>query len=68
MLRTGKVTTLAEDVYLHTFERQGGAQALTGLNVGERVVVGDQDSKFIAMAAGYVTEVCGAGVSCSLDR
>ena len=45
------MTTLAEDVYLHTFERQGGAQALTGLNVGERVVVGDQDSKFIAMDA-----------------
>ncbi|KAL2083251.1 hypothetical protein ACEWY4_021024 [Coilia grayii] len=68
MLRTGKVTALADDVHLHFFERRGVVQALTGLIVGDRVVVSDQESKLIGMATGYVTEVSSAGVSCSLDR
>ncbi|XP_041921126.1 DNA replication ATP-dependent helicase/nuclease DNA2 isoform X1 [Alosa sapidissima] len=68
LLRTGKVTALADDVHQHFFERQGGIQALTGLVVGDRVVVSDQDSKLIGVATGFVTEVSNAGVSCSLDR
>ncbi|XP_063047000.1 DNA replication ATP-dependent helicase/nuclease DNA2 [Engraulis encrasicolus] len=70
MLRTGKVSLLASDVYLHAFERRGGgaSQVLTGLVVGDRVVVSGQESKLIGLATGYVTEVSGAGLSCTLDR
>uniref|UniRef100_A0AAY4E4T9 DNA replication ATP-dependent helicase/nuclease n=1 Tax=Denticeps clupeoides TaxID=299321 RepID=A0AAY4E4T9_9TELE len=68
MKRTGEVAALADDVFLHHFKRQGGIQALTGLIVGDRVVVSGQDVRLIGVAAGYVTEMTSDAVTCSLDR
>ncbi|KAJ8264584.1 hypothetical protein GJAV_G00150980 [Gymnothorax javanicus] len=67
-LRTTRVKPLLDDRYLHFFERRGRGKADPCLFVGDRVVLSDQELKFIGVATGYVTEVTGSGVACTLDR
>uniref|UniRef100_A0A4W5RRG7 DNA replication ATP-dependent helicase/nuclease n=1 Tax=Hucho hucho TaxID=62062 RepID=A0A4W5RRG7_9TELE len=65
----GPVKNQSDGVYIHRFERRlGGEQCVTGLIVGDRVVVSDHDLQLIGVAAGYVTDVSSTAVSCSLDR
>uniref|UniRef100_A0A672N518 DNA replication ATP-dependent helicase/nuclease n=1 Tax=Sinocyclocheilus grahami TaxID=75366 RepID=A0A672N518_SINGR len=62
------VSVLSDGVYKHSFVRKEGNQTLTGLIVGDRIVVSDQDSVLIGLATGYVTEITISGVTCSLDK
>uniref|UniRef100_A0A673G9V3 DNA replication ATP-dependent helicase/nuclease n=1 Tax=Sinocyclocheilus rhinocerous TaxID=307959 RepID=A0A673G9V3_9TELE len=62
------VSVLSDGVYKHSFVRKEGNQTLTGLIVGNRIVVSDQDSVLIGLATGYVTEITISGVTCSLDK
>ncbi|KAL0964691.1 hypothetical protein UPYG_G00327630 [Umbra pygmaea] len=65
----GPVKNESDCVYVHRFERRhGGLQGLTGLIVGDRIVVSDHEMSLIGVSAGYVTDVSLTGVSCSLDR
>uniref|UniRef100_A0A8C7UVV6 DNA replication ATP-dependent helicase/nuclease DNA2 n=1 Tax=Oncorhynchus mykiss TaxID=8022 RepID=A0A8C7UVV6_ONCMY len=65
----GPVKNQSDGVYIHRFERRrGGEQGVTGLIVGDRVVVSDHDLQLIGVAAGYVTDMSSTAVSCSLDR
>ncbi|KAK1791837.1 hypothetical protein P4O66_013810 [Electrophorus voltai] len=63
-----RAAVLADDVYSHRFQRGQGDHAPVGLLVGDRVVVSDQDSRFIGLATGYVTAVTNTTVTCSLDK
>uniref|UniRef100_A0A8C1U619 DNA replication ATP-dependent helicase/nuclease DNA2 n=1 Tax=Cyprinus carpio TaxID=7962 RepID=A0A8C1U619_CYPCA len=63
-----EVSVLSDGVYKHSFVRKEGDQTLTGLIVGDRIVVSDQDSVLIGLATGYVTEITISGVTCSLDK
>uniref|UniRef100_A0A671L0V3 DNA replication ATP-dependent helicase/nuclease DNA2 n=1 Tax=Sinocyclocheilus anshuiensis TaxID=1608454 RepID=A0A671L0V3_9TELE len=62
------VSVLSDGVYKHSFVRKEGNQTLTGLIVGDRIVVSDQDSVLIGLATGYVTEITISGLTCSLDK
>ncbi|CAB1312952.1 unnamed protein product, partial [Coregonus sp. 'balchen'] len=65
----GPVKNQSDSVYIHRFERhRGREQGVTGLIVGDRIVVSDHDLRLIGVAAGYVTDVSSTAVSCSLDR
>ncbi|XP_051504000.1 LOW QUALITY PROTEIN: DNA replication ATP-dependent helicase/nuclease DNA2 [Myxocyprinus asiaticus] len=68
MRLAGSVSILSDGVYKHCFERREGEQTLTGLIVGDRIVVSDQESVLIGLATGYITEVTINGVMCSLDK
>ncbi|XDV50215.1 hypothetical protein PO909_019314 [Leuciscus waleckii] len=68
MRLAGGVSILSDGVYKHSFERKEGEQTLTGLIVGDRIVVSDQDSVLIGLASGYVTEITVSGLTCSLDK
>ncbi|XP_056616934.1 DNA replication ATP-dependent helicase/nuclease DNA2 [Triplophysa dalaica] len=68
MRLAGSINVLSDGVYKHNFERREGEQTLTGLIVGDRIVVSDQDSVLIALATGYVTDITITGVTCSLDK
>lgn len=68
MQLAGGVSVLSDGVYKHSFERKDGEQTLTGLIVGDRIVVSDQDSVLIGLATGYVTEITVSGLTCSLDK
>lgn len=68
MRLAGSINVLSDGVYKHNFERMEGEQTLTGLLVGDRIVVSDQDSVLIALATGYVTDITINGVTCSLDK
>ncbi|XP_053357959.1 DNA replication ATP-dependent helicase/nuclease DNA2 [Clarias gariepinus] len=68
MVLTGSVTTLSEGVYIHRFKRKQGDHTLITLIVGDRVVISDQDSRFIGIATGYITEITNTGVMCHLDK
>lgn len=68
MVLAGRVTALSDGVYVHHFKRRQGEHVLITLLVGDRVVISDQDSRFIGIAAGYVTEITNTGVTCSLDK
>uniref|UniRef100_A0A672SIU9 DNA replication ATP-dependent helicase/nuclease n=1 Tax=Sinocyclocheilus grahami TaxID=75366 RepID=A0A672SIU9_SINGR len=68
MQLTGDVSILSDGVYKHSFVRKESDQTLTGLVVGDRIVVSDQDSVLIGLATGYVTEITVSGVTCSLDK
>ncbi|XP_026869945.2 DNA replication ATP-dependent helicase/nuclease DNA2 [Electrophorus electricus] len=63
-----RAAVLTDDVYSHRFQRGQGDHAPVGLLVGDRVVVSDQDSRFIGLATGYVTAVTNTTVTCSLDK
>lgn len=68
MVLEGRVTALYDGVYVHHFKRRQGELALITLIVGDRVVISDQDSRFIGLAAGYITEITNTGVTCCLDK
>lgn len=68
MQLAGGVSVLSDGVYKHSFVRKEGDQSLTGLIVGDRIVVSDQDLVLIGLATGYVTEMTVSGVTCSLDK
>uniref|UniRef100_A0A8C2KX37 DNA replication ATP-dependent helicase/nuclease n=1 Tax=Cyprinus carpio TaxID=7962 RepID=A0A8C2KX37_CYPCA len=63
-----EVSVLSDGVYKHSFVRKEVDQTFTGLIVGDRIVVSDQDSVLIGLATGYVTEITISGVTCSLDK
>lgn len=67
---SGPVAAQSDGVYLHHFKRRlGGSQGFgVGLSSGDRIVLSDQEGRFIGLATGYVTEVSNASVSCTLDR
>uniref|UniRef100_A0A3P8YSP2 DNA replication ATP-dependent helicase/nuclease n=1 Tax=Esox lucius TaxID=8010 RepID=A0A3P8YSP2_ESOLU len=65
----GPVENQADGVFVHRFERcPGRERGSTGLIVGDRIVVSDQDLRLIGVAAGYVLDTGVTGASCSLDR
>lgn len=68
MVLAGSVTALSGGVYVHHFKRRQGELALITLIVGDRVVVSDQDSRFIGLATGYITEITNTGVTCYLQK
>lgn len=68
MRLAGGVSALSDGVYKHSFERKDSEQTLTGLIVGDRIVVSDQDSVLIGLSTGYVTEIAVNRVTCSLDK
>ncbi|XP_073729316.1 DNA replication ATP-dependent helicase/nuclease DNA2 [Misgurnus anguillicaudatus] len=68
MRLAGSVTILSDGVYKHSFEKMEREQTLTGLIVGDRIVISDQDSSLIGLATGYVTDITITGLICSLDK
>ncbi|TSK22614.1 DNA replication ATP-dependent helicase/nuclease DNA2 [Bagarius yarrelli] len=68
MVLAGGVTALSDGVYVHHFKRRQEEHALFTLIVGDRVVISDQDSRFVGMASGYITEITNTQVTCSLDK
>ncbi|XP_034158646.2 DNA replication ATP-dependent helicase/nuclease DNA2 isoform X1 [Pangasianodon hypophthalmus] len=68
MVLAGKVSVLSDGVYVHHFKRRQGEHAFITLIVGDRVVISDQDSRFIGIATGYITEITNTGVTCYLDK
>ncbi|XP_019954414.2 DNA replication ATP-dependent helicase/nuclease DNA2 [Paralichthys olivaceus] len=68
---SGPVTVQAEGVFLHRFQRsvaplQGSVNS--GLAGGDRIVVSDQEGRFVGLATGYLCEVSRSLISCTLDR
>lgn len=68
MVLVGRVTAPSDGVYVHHFKCRQEEHALITLIVGDRVVISDQDSKFIGIATGYITEITNTGVTCYLDK
>lgn len=68
MVLAGGVTSLSDGVYVHHFKRRQEEHGLITLIVGDRVVISDQDSRFIGIATGYVTEITNTGLMCNLDK
>ncbi|XP_046886141.1 DNA replication ATP-dependent helicase/nuclease DNA2 [Hypomesus transpacificus] len=66
----GEVKTQSDGVFIHRFERRSGAadQTVSGLAVGDRVVVSDEKLQLVAVATGYICDVASRTVSCTLDR
>ncbi|KAM4743543.1 DNA replication ATP-dependent helicase/nuclease DNA2 [Anableps anableps] len=69
---SGSVTAQSEGVFIHRFLRSTAAsqQGVThcGLTSGDRIVVSDQEGRFIGLATGYLKGVNETSVSCTLDR
>lgn len=68
LVLAGRVTALSEGVYVHHFKRRQGEHALISLIVGDRMVISDQDSRFVGIATGYIAEITNTGVTCYLDK
>ncbi|XP_028258296.1 DNA replication ATP-dependent helicase/nuclease DNA2 isoform X2 [Parambassis ranga] len=72
LLLHGQVTVQSEGVFLHRFQRSGGASHLSltnsGLASGDRIVLSDQEGRLVGLATGYLCEVSRTSVSCTLDR
>uniref|UniRef100_A0AAV2LPH1 DNA replication ATP-dependent helicase/nuclease n=1 Tax=Knipowitschia caucasica TaxID=637954 RepID=A0AAV2LPH1_KNICA len=62
----GPVETKSDGVFLHRFKRS--LASAVGLASGDRIVLSDQEGRFIGLATGYVCEVGNTFVSCTLDR
>ncbi|KAJ0056178.1 hypothetical protein NL108_003474, partial [Boleophthalmus pectinirostris] len=65
---SGAVVTQADGVYLHHFRRRSSQGSGGSLDSGDRIVLSDQEGRFVGLATGYVCEVSSAFVSCTLDR
>ncbi|KAG7236010.1 hypothetical protein INR49_001408 [Caranx melampygus] len=69
---SGPVTVQPEGVFHHRFQRINAAPqqrlANSGLASRDRIVVSDQEGRFVGLATGYLCEVSRASVSCTLDR
>lgn len=68
LVLAGRVTVYSDGVFVHQFKRRREEHTLITLIVGDRVVISDQDSKFIGIATGYITEITNTGVTCYLDK
>ncbi|XP_074522207.1 DNA replication ATP-dependent helicase/nuclease DNA2 [Halichoeres trimaculatus] len=72
LLLSGAVTVQSEGVFLHHFQRSGAVQQKnmtnSGLSSGDRIVVSDQEGRFVGLATGFLCEVSRTLVSCTLDR
>ena len=72
MAVSGPVRAQAEGAFLHRFQRSHAAPPKgfhgSGLASGDRIVVSDQEGRFVALATGYLCEVNSTSVSCVLDR
>ncbi|XP_058242748.1 DNA replication ATP-dependent helicase/nuclease DNA2 isoform X2 [Hemibagrus wyckioides] len=68
MVLAGGVTALSDGVYVHHFKRRQEEHGLITLIVGDRVVISDQDARFIGIATGYITEITNTEVTCYLDK
>ncbi|XP_071344217.1 DNA replication ATP-dependent helicase/nuclease DNA2 [Trachinotus anak] len=68
----GPVTIQSEGVFLHRFQRSSMAPlqglANSGLASRDRIVVSDQEGRFVGLATGYLCEVSRSSISCTLDR
>uniref|UniRef100_A0A8C6UWA6 DNA replication ATP-dependent helicase/nuclease n=1 Tax=Neogobius melanostomus TaxID=47308 RepID=A0A8C6UWA6_9GOBI len=64
------VATQSDGVYLHRFKRScvSSQGPEVGLASGDRIVLSDQEGRFIGLATGYVCEVSNTYVSSTLDR
>lgn len=72
MAISGPVMVQAEGAFLHRFQRshsvpQNGLHS-SGLASGDRIVVSDQEGRFVGLATGYLCEVNETSVGCTLDR
>lgn len=69
---SGPVTVRAEGAFLHRFQRSSSVPQRgfhsSGLASGDRIVVSDQEGRFVGLATGYLCEVNNTSVSCTLDR
>lgn len=69
---SGPVAPQAEGAFLHRFQRSRSAPQKgfhgSGLASGDRIMVSDQEGRFVALATGYLCEVNKTSVSCTLDR
>ncbi|XP_035007188.2 DNA replication ATP-dependent helicase/nuclease DNA2 [Hippoglossus stenolepis] len=69
---SGPVTIQAEGVFLHRFQRSSVApqqgSVHSGPASGDRIVVSDQEGRFVGLATGYLCEVSRSQISCTLDR
>lgn len=68
LVLAGRVYALSDGVYVHHFKRRQGEHALITLIVGDRVVISDQDSRFIGIATGHIAEITNSEVKCYLDK
>lgn len=68
MVLAGGVTSLSDGAYMHHFKRRQEEHGLITLIVGDRVVISDQNSRFIGIASGYITEITNTEVTCCLDK
>ncbi|XP_030580226.1 DNA replication ATP-dependent helicase/nuclease DNA2 isoform X2 [Archocentrus centrarchus] len=68
----GPVIAQSEGVFLHCFHRSNVAlqQRFTtsSLASGDRIVVSDLEGRLVGLATGYLREVSGTVISCTLDR
>lgn len=71
LLLSGPVAVQSEGAFLHRFQRSLAVpqDAFHGsFASGDRVVVSDQEGRFVGLATGFLCEVDRTSVSCSLDR
>lgn len=72
MALSGPVTVQAEGAFLHRFQRSHSLPPSgfhgSGLASGDRIVVSDQQGRFVGLATGFLWEVNKTSVSCTLDR
>ncbi|XP_077420738.1 DNA replication ATP-dependent helicase/nuclease DNA2 [Vanacampus margaritifer] len=66
----GSVSVQSDGVFLHRFQRANESHdsSACGLASGDRVVLSDQGGRFVALATGYICDVSGTSISCTLDR
>lgn len=69
---SGPVSVQSGGVFLHSFQkcRTVPKQGLVrvGLVRGDRIVVSGQEGGLVGLATGYVCDVSGTTISCTLDR
>lgn len=69
---TGTVTVQSVGTFLHHFKRSRAVPQKdvhsNGLASGDRIVVSDQEGRFVGLATGYLCEVNKMSLSCTLDR
>ncbi|XP_072321554.1 DNA replication ATP-dependent helicase/nuclease DNA2 [Eucyclogobius newberryi] len=60
----------ADGVHLHRFRKSCASSQGSGVGLasGDRIVLSDQEGRFVGLATGYVCEVSSAYVNCTLDR
>ncbi|XP_053174097.1 DNA replication ATP-dependent helicase/nuclease DNA2 [Scomber japonicus] len=68
----GPVIVQSEGVFLHCLQRSSvvpqKGMTSNGLAGGDRIVLSDQEGRFVGLATGYLCEVSKTSISCTLDR